>query len=225
MDKQKLLAEINSYTYEQYDTAWCKGDYISDVYSYNTAGAEVLQKYLRVPNNLDNQLALIRLYIEDNLTLFTPESFIYHRTLRDSNWTLVSKEEAITTLNLIVEYSLFKVEQQKMEAHKEREEWLSYFDINSIAAYENASDEIKATVNLASFYEMNGLSPNGEPRFEFIDFEALQITFSEALFNKEPAFFTNMSSDTVMEALKEEKVPPTIIGMDEEKIAMFWFNF
>ena len=226
MDQEKLLAEINSYTYESLNSIWCKGNYISNINCHSYDNSDQLPKnYLQNPSDLDNQLALIKVYIEYNLYLFTPESFYYHDEFRDARWTKVSKEEATKMLDLLVEYSFYHIELAKEQAQKERAEWLFDFGFKSMEDYESASLELKEEVRLSYFYEIYHLNQKGEPLFDFTDFEGLKITFLEALFNEPVSFFVNMPLDKVTAALLKEEEPPALIAMDSEKMAMCWFYY
>ncbi len=214
MNLQKQIEnKINSYDYEQYNSIWCKVIY------HNELGLEE-QK----PN--DN--LLIKASIEEVYLNYTPESFSYNFQWEKDNWKLSTQNEHKKIIEEMIKYCFVFIEEERQEAIKERNTWLSYFKINGIEEYKNAPEHLKKEINLENHYKYSFIDKDENPKINFKKHHALKDDFLNNLFSKnEVRFYYNKNIEETTKSLSEEnrKNVPAIIGMDNEKVALMWFNF
>ena len=223
--QEEIIDEINCFTYEQYDSVWCKTELIKNLenYSYDKS---IINVFFKDPNSIKYQKDIIKIYIDDNLTYVTPESFCYRHSLLEADWKLSENKAHIEIIDVIIENSFFYIQKQIKDAENERKEWLSHWGLNNISEYENASKEIKDEINLPKFYENFGFTPKGGPWLDFTEYNLLKRYFLEELFCQDHVnFFVNMSPDEVQVILESKRNIPAVIGIDSEKIGLFWYNY
>ncbi|AFM02625.1 hypothetical protein Fleli_0125 [Bernardetia litoralis DSM 6794] len=212
MNSQKQVEnEINCYKYEQYNSVWCK------VIDRNEL--DLNQK------NQDDNL-LIQSCIEEIYYYYTPESF--SSPWDEDNWILSSQNEHEKIIEEMIKYCFIFIEKERQEAIKERDIRLSYSDLKSIEEYKNASPEIKERINLEEYYKYSFIDKDENPKLDFTKHQELKNNFLNNLFSKDKVrFYYNKNLEETTQSLSQEDRDnvPAIIGVDNEKIALFWFNF
>lgn len=226
-EQEIIINTINYFTYEQYNAGWCKAASIEELKSsYKKANQQYIDNYRKKPTSEQYTQDIIQLFFSEFLMSYVPESFMYLGTLEATNWQLSENQEHIQLLEKIIDKSFFHIHQQINEAEEQKLEWLSYFGLKDWGEYEIASDEVKKEVNLPSYYRDYGFSPEGKVRLDFTEYPRLEQYFLEDLFNPQTVrYFFNIHPEQFEELIETEETIPAVIGLDLDKIALFWFNF
>lgn len=201
---------INHYTYEQYNAVWCK-----------------VIAFEEIDEKPKNDKEIIHECIEEIHLYYTPESWCDSYQLKESHWQL-SEGEHIQIVEEIIKGAIFYQEQDRKEEIAMRDEVLSYID-SDIETYQNASEEAQADIRM--YIQNNYYSPVNEddllPPQDFTNYSELKEAFLEAIFTKNKRFYFNKSLTETQKAILERDRDnvPAVIGIDEEKVALMWFNF
>lgn len=219
---QKAIDYVNLLTYEQYDAGWCKIHSLSDIQLYGSDD-KILENFQKNPQSHENCLDLVQIYLNDTLTLYTPERFMY-TYLSEADWQLSETNEHLLVANQIAERSLFFIEKQKQEKQVELLNWLAYWGLNSLEEHEEASIEVQQEVDLPQFYQNFGFTPEGGPWLDFTDYPWLKSKFLQEVFNPSTVrFFVNIPLKDASRAFDIVEMP-AVVGLDTHTIGVFWFN-
>lgn len=219
--QQDSINFIMDLTYYQYSCPWCKVQSIDEMKDllYNKQSPQV-DAYLSNPPSLKLKQKVLGIFLEDILTNYTPESFMYYEML-ESKWTSTKHkehEQVIEKMMLRVEKSREKYQKQKNE---ELVEYLKNWGVESIESYENASIELKDEIDLTAYSKMIGY---GQEVDVFSDYRHLQMVFLHDLFDADSVdFFVNVLPENI-NAFWEEGKMPAVIGIDSQVIGLFWWN-
>ncbi|MGH1336859.1 MAG: hypothetical protein ACRBFS_12105 [Aureispira sp.] len=223
--QEETIEEINYLTYEQYQAGWCKVALINGLENYGE-DKDIVKRFLKEPSSLTACQEVMSMYLEDNISYVTPESFCYRYRLLNATWQLSEEGEHLAIINDIIEHSFFHIQRQIEKKEAERKEWFSHWGLKDISAYENAPQEVQKEVNLPKFYENYGFTPEGGPWLEFTEYKLLKRYFLEDLFHQDTVqFFVNMPPSKVSAVFESEENIPAVIGIDADKIGLFWFNY
>ena len=223
--QQKVIHEINSLTYEQYNSGWCKVIPIKNLVNYSS-DKDLIHRFLQEPQSLNCCKAMITLFIDDNLPLYTPESFCYNYKLLKADWQRSENNAHLKIIDRIVDHSFFHIQEQIKEKENERNEWLSYWGLKNMQEFEKAPKALQDEINLPKMYEHLGFTPQGTPWLDFTEYDLLKKCFLEYVFdNRTLSFFVNMNLSKVNAVLKSKKDIPAVIGLDASKVGLFWFNY
>ncbi len=210
--KEQTFNIINHYNYEQYNSVWCK---------------TINSQKLKPNKNDDTVQALILESIETICMNYTSESFTYNFQWREDNWTISTENEHIDIIDEMIKYCFIFREQERQEAIQERNIWLSYFDVNGMKEYEKAPEELKERINLEQHYQQSFINENEEAKPVFVKHKELKDNFLNNLFSENVQFYCNHNLEKTKKSLieKDRKNVPAIIGIDNERVGLFWFNF
>jgi len=201
---------INYYTYEQYNAVWCKVIFLE----------EMSKKFKDDEDIIYQCIEQIHMY-------HTPESWCDSYQLQESNWQL-SQGEHIQIVEEIIKGAIFYQEQEKKEDIERRDELLSYIDFEGgIEAYQNASQKKQEDIRK---YIQSSYSPINDddllPIQNFVSYSELKNEFLDTIFTKNRRFYFNKSIAETQKSIRERDRDnvPAIIGIDDTKVAMMWFN-
>lgn len=223
--QENAISYIMGLTYEQYGCPWCKVQPLEEMQSLCYGKNKPLIAHYLLTNSptLESKKALIQVFLEEVLYNYTPESFLYYEMLK-YRWLPSNMQEHDAILVKMQERLDTSLEKYKEEAQAALLEYLSYWDLNGMEEYENASEEIKAQVNLANFPNIYGYRFEGIPDDNFSDYPALMHTFLTEVFDKNSVqFFVNVLPDE-METFWDKREMPAVIGIDNQVIGLFWWN-
>ena len=202
---------INWYEYEQYNSVWCKVTTYDDRHK-----------------NLKTDLEIIKDLIETISMYYAPESWCNHFQLQKDKWKLSISEHYLIA-HEIIEACWFYQNNEIQKARQERDEYLSWFDFEGgVEALKNTSEDKQQEAQglLKKWYETSAINEKDELRnIVFNEHDELQDKFLNQLFTDDARFYINKTIEETEVCLYENKrISPAIIGMDNEKMAMFWFN-
>lgn len=214
--QQNSINYIMDLTYWQYSCPWCKAQEINEMKL-----PKDLAKWQNEDENmpsLEDKQKLIHSFLDDTLTNYTPESFMYYEML-SSEWTFSQNNEHLFVLEKIVERVIKQKEKHRLAANAEINAYLENWHLE-IESYEKASPELKAEIDLDNYCEMIGY---GKSQDKDIDYGHLQQLFLNDLFDDDVSFFVNVLPEKV-DAFFEQGKMPAVIGLDKQVIGLFWWN-
>jgi len=222
-EKQQLaLKYILSQVYAQYGVGWCKAQEIVDMMMFNSQGKiDFIQNYQKNADSLSHRQDMIQFFLENSLTYHTPESFNFLAMLQ-SEWILVNKREHELILEWIVQKSLLRIAEKKIEAESEIVTYLKKWNIASLGEYAQSSADLKKEIDLPTFYYYQGYTEQGKAYLDFTEYEYLKNIFLLDLFDSQNVqFFVNVLPNNVDSFAKNNKMP-AVIGIDNQVIGLFW---
>lgn len=205
---------INAYEYEQYNSIWCK-----------------VLTYDEMDKNLTTDSEIITNLIDTISMCYTPESWCGHFQLEEDHWKLSLSEHHLI-VNEMIEACWFYQNDEILSAQQDRDELLSVcFDIQGgTKNIENESEEKQKKVQdfLKRWYASNGVinEKNELANIVFQSHEELREKFLFQLFAKDVRFYINKTIEEAKKCLYDNaRISPAVIGIDDEKVAMLWFNY
>jgi len=206
------LSSINAYTYEQYNSVWCK-----------VVSLEEIRKDVQTDHEIIYEcLDAIYMY-------YTPESWGDVFQLQEDDWQL-SQGEHIEVVAAIIQGAIFHRQKEKKEQIEWRNQVLLYIGFEGgIEAYKKSSQEAQAEVRTA--IKNNWYSPVNKddllPPPSFTEYAQLKNDFLNATFSENGRFYFNRTAAQTQKAIQEDdgENVPAVIGIDDDKAAMMWFNF
>ena len=214
--QQNSINYIMNLTYWQYGCPWCKAVEITEM----KLDKDLVRWRNEAENmpSLEDKQKLIHRFLDNTLTNYTPESFMYYEML-SSEWAFSQNNEHLFVLEKIVESVLKQKEKHRFAANAEINAYLENWHLD-IESYEQATAELKAEIDLDSYCEMIGY---GKSQDEDIDYVHLQQLFLNDLFDDDMSFFVNVLPEKVDDFFKNGKMP-AVIGIDKQVIGLFWWN-
>lgn len=216
LKQQNSINYIMDLTYWQYSCPWCKAVEITEM---------KLDKDLAIWQNndenmpsLEDKQKLILYFLDNTLTNYTPESFMYYEML-SSKWTFSQNNAHLFVLEKIVERLLKQKEKHRLAANAEINAYLENWHLD-IESYEQATAELKAEIDLDSYCNLIGY---GKANEEDINYVHLQKLFLHDLFDDNVSFFVNVLPEKVDDFFEQGKMP-AVIGLDKQVIGLFWWN-
>ncbi len=214
--QQNSINYIMGLTYWQYNCPWCKAVEIVEMKLDKDLG--------RWPNEdenlpgLEDKQKLIHRFLDNALTNYTPESFMYYEML-SSEWTFSQNHEHLFVLDKIVERIVKQQAKYRLAANAEINDYLANWHLD-IESYEQATAELKSEIDLDNYCEMIGYGKSEE---EDIDYVHLQQLFLNDLFGDSVSFFVNVLPEKVDDFFEKGKMP-AVIALDKQIIGLFWWN-
>ncbi|OJJ17072.1 hypothetical protein BKI52_30630 [marine bacterium AO1-C] len=204
-----ISSNINTYTYEQYNSVWCK---VVSLEENNPSDSEVIYECL------------------DNIYMYyTPESWADVFQLKEDHWQL-SQGEHVEVVEAIIQGAIFHRQKEKKEQIEWRNQVLLYVGFEGgMEAYKKSSQEVQTEVRAA--IKDNWYSPVNKddllPPPNFTEYTELKTEFLNNTFTINTRFYFNRTVIQAKKSIQEgdsENVP-AVIGIDDNQAAMMWFNF
>ena len=207
-----ITSNINAYTYEQYNAIWCK-----------VVSLEEISKDVQTDQDIINEC------IEEIYMRYTPESWDDVFQWREDTWQL-SQGEHLNIVEEIIKGDIFYRQEEKKEQIEWRDQVLLYIGFEGgIEAYKKASREAQEQVITA--IKTNWYSPVNQDDLlqapDFTEYAQLKNDFLNGIFSENRRFYFNRTATQAQKAIQEEDRDnvPAVIGIDDQKFAVMWFNF
>jgi len=202
---------INQYRYEQYRSIYCK----------------ILKKEPK-HKAMATDLQIIEDLIEEISMYHSPESWCGHFQLLKDQW-LPSTTEHHLIAKEIIKACWYYQNIEIQEGKQERDEYLSWFGFEGGVEglkKETKEKQLEAAQLLKRWYETSSINENDElNNIVFNKHLELQHKFLHQLFQENARFYINKTIEQTKVCLYENKrISPAIVGIDNEKMALLWFN-